>query len=179
MTYTTSGCLSRRSALLGIGAGVAALGAPAYVKMTTFENLLVAAIFGGRLSQQAAHEHCSAMLEQCGQRDKANCGAGSLSLLDRKRLELARAMAARPKLRLLDEIAGEPTDGEAEELVALIRHIRAQGVGFLWIEHVLHAVLAVADLMIILEFGAKIAEWPPRQIMDNPEVRRVYMGIAA
>jgi branched-chain amino acid transport system ATP-binding protein len=150
-----------------------------YVKMTTFENLLVAAIFGGGLSQRDAYDHCAALLDQCGLRDKANRPAGSLTLLDRKRLELARAMAARPKLLLLDEIAGGLTDGEAEELVALIREIRAQGVGIIWIEHVLHAVMAVADRMIVLNFGKKIAEGGPQEVMDDPEVRRVYMGIEA
>ena len=105
--------------------------------------------------------------------------AGSLTLLDRKRLELARALASDPKLLLLDEIAGGLTDEESKDLVALVRRIRDRGVTIVWIEHVLHALLAVADRLMVLNFGEKIAEGAPQQVINDPEVKRVYMGIEA
>jgi branched-chain amino acid transport system ATP-binding protein len=150
-----------------------------YVGMTTFENLLVAASFGGGRSEAASYAWCFQILRDCELRDKANRSAGSLTLLDRKRLELARALASDPKLLLLDEIAGGLTDEEGSALVVLIRRIRERGVTIIWIEHVLHALLAVADRMMVLSFGEKIAEDKPQDVINDPEVRRVYMGIEA
>jgi branched-chain amino acid transport system ATP-binding protein len=105
--------------------------------------------------------------------------AGALTPLDRKRLELARALASDPKLLLLDEIAGGLTDEEGKALVALIRRIRDRGITIVWIEHVVHALLAVADRLMVLNFGEKIAEGLPQAVIKDPEVKRVYMGIEA
>ncbi|MFM2278883.1 MAG: hypothetical protein RLZZ444_1114 [Pseudomonadota bacterium] len=148
-----------------------------YGGMTTFENLLVAASFGGGRSEATSYARCAEILRNCDLADKANRPAGSLTLLDRKRLELARALASGPKLLLLDEIAGGLTDEEGKALVELIRNIRDSGVTIVWIEHVLHALLAVADRILVLNFGEKIAEGAPDDVINNPEVRRVYMGI--
>jgi branched-chain amino acid transport system ATP-binding protein len=148
-----------------------------YTGMTTFENLLVAASFGGGRSENECYASCAQILHDCGLYDKANRSAGSLTLIDRKRLELARALAANPKLLLLDEIAGGLTDEESKALVVLIKRIRDRGVTIIWIEHVLHAVLAVADRMIVLNFGEMVTEGNPRDVINDPEVRRVYMGI--
>lgn len=148
-----------------------------YSGMTTFENLLVAATFGGGRSEADSYAVCAQVLRDCELADKANKMAGTLTLLDRKRLELARAMASGPKLLLLDEIAGGLTEEEGRELVALIRRIRDRGVTIVWIEHVLHAILAVADRMLVLNFGEKIAEGLPQEVINDPEVKRVYMGI--
>jgi branched-chain amino acid transport system ATP-binding protein len=150
-----------------------------YVGLTTFENLLVAASFGGGRSESASYAWCSQILRDCELSDKANRSAGVLTLLDRKRLELARALASEPKLLLLDEIAGGLTDEEGQALVVLIRRIRDRGVTIVWIEHVLHALLAVADRMMVLSFGEKIAEGTPQHVINDAEVRRVYMGIEA
>ena len=150
-----------------------------YVGMTTFENLLVAASFGGGRSEAESYALCAQLLRDCELTDKANRSAGALTLLDRKRLELARALASSPKLLLLDEIAGGLTDEEGKALVQLIRRIRDRGVTIVWIEHVLHALLAVADRIMVLNFGEKIAEGSPDEVIANPEVRRVYMGIEA
>ena len=147
-----------------------------YVGMTTFENLLVAASFGGGKTEAESYSFCAQILRDCELIDKANRSAGSLTLLDRKRLELARALASAPKL-LLDEIAGGLTDEEGQALVKLIRRIRDRGVTIVWIEHVLHALLAVADRMMVLNFGEKIAEGAPADVIQDAEVRRVYMGI--
>jgi len=150
-----------------------------YDGMTTFENLLVSASFAGQKSEHAAYDYCAAVLEECELGDKANKMAGALTLLDRKRLELARALSSQPKLLLLDEIAGGLTDEEGKELVALVRKIRDRGITIVWIEHVLHALMAVADRLLVLDFGEKIAEGVPRDVIADPEVKRVYMGIEA
>ena len=110
---------------------------------------------------------------------KANVKAGTLTLLDRKRLELARALATRPKLLLLDEVAGGLSEIECETLVDLIRRIRASGISLIWIEHVVHALLALADRLLVINFGKHLAEGAPDAVMNDPEVRRVYLGLEA
>ena len=150
-----------------------------FAKMTTFENLLVSAAFAGRSRESETYARCAAVLRDCDLTQHANTEAGKLTLLNRKRLELARALAPGPKLLLLDEIAGGLTNEESRQLVELIRRVRDRGVTIVWIEHVLHAVMSVASRMIVLNFGELIAEGPPREVMDDPEVQRVYMGIDA
>lgn len=150
-----------------------------YSGMTTFENLLVASAFGGGKSEKDSYAFCAQLLADCELLDKANTQAGKLTLLDRKRLELARALASDPQLLLLDEIAGGLTEEESQDLVALVRRIRDRGVTIVWIEHVLHALLAVADRLLVLNFGEKIAEGAPQAVIADPEVKRVYMGIEA
>jgi branched-chain amino acid transport system ATP-binding protein len=150
-----------------------------YGGMTTFENLLVAASFGGGLSEADSYAHCARILQDCELSPRANVMAGSLTLLDRKRLELARALASGPRLLLLDEIAGGLTEEEGRALTTLIGRIRDQGVTIVWIEHVLHALLSVADRLMVLNFGELIAEGPPQEVIENPDVKRVYMGIEA
>lgn len=145
--------------------------------MTVFENLLVAATFGGGMSEAEAGFLCVDILNTTGLIRQANHLSGSLTLLDRKRLELARALATRPRVLLLDEIAGGLTEHEARELVEMIQQIKAQGVSMIWIEHVVHALLAVADRLLVINFGSKLAEGAPAQVMNDPEVKRVYMGI--
>jgi branched-chain amino acid transport system ATP-binding protein len=122
---------------------------------------------------------CACILKRTGLLRRANAPAGSLTLLERKRLEMARALATAPKLLLLDEIAGGLTESECHELVATIKSIRAGGTTIVWIEHIVHALLAVVDRLIVLNFGAKIAEGEPRRVMASPEVREIYTGIAA
>jgi len=147
--------------------------------MTVFENLVTAACFGGGESERAAWKTARAVLEQTGLSAQANRPAASLRLLDRKRLELARALATRPKLLLLDEIAGGLTEHEAKELVSELARIKTSGVTMVWIEHVVHALLALADRLFVINFGAKLAEGEPQSVMKDPEVRRVYMGLEA
>jgi len=147
--------------------------------MTVFENLVTAACFGGGEPEHAAWKTARAVLEQTGLSAQANRPAASLRLLDRKRLELARALATRPKLLLLDEIAGGLTEHEAKELVGELARIKASGVTMVWIEHVVHALLALADRLFVINFGAKLAEGEPQSVMKDPEVQRVYMGLEA
>jgi len=145
--------------------------------MTVFENLVTAACFGGGQPEREAWSIARNVLSETGLLAKANTMAGNLTLLDRKRLELARALATRPKLLLLDEIAGGLTEHEAKELVDELKRIKARGVTMIWIEHVVHALLSLADRLFVINFGCKLAEGEPREVMANPEVRRVYMGM--
>lgn len=147
--------------------------------MTVFENALVAATQGAGESGHTAEATCLDVLARTGLIGKANVLAKRLTLLERKRLELARALCARPKLLLLDEIAGGLTEAECQSLVATIRDLRETGVSIVWIEHVVHALLAVVDRLIVIDFGRKIAEGEPRAIMDSREVREIYLGIEA
>ena len=147
--------------------------------MTVYENLLVAACFGGGQGERAATPVCREILESTGLAAQANRLAGSLGLLDRKRLELGRALATGPALLLLDEIAGGLTEAESAELVTLIRRIKARGVAMIWIEHVVHALLAVADRLLVMNSGATLAEGEPASVMADREVRRIYLGIEA
>ena len=147
--------------------------------MTVFENTLVGATFGGRRGERESYERCIAILDRVGLLEKADTLAGSLRLLDRKRLELARALASEPQLLLLDEIAGGLTDHETAELIAIIREIRATGVSIIWIEHVVHALTAVVDRLLAMNFGSLLAEGDPDEVMSNVSVREVYLGIGA
>ncbi|MUZ76102.1 ATP-binding cassette domain-containing protein [Agrobacterium vitis] len=148
-----------------------------FVGMTTYENVLVGATFGGCVSERAGAAKAIEVLELTGLARKANVLAGRLTLLERKRLEMARALASSPKLLLLDEIAGGLTEPECVELVAAIKSVRAEGVSIIWIEHVVHALLAVVDRIAVIDFGRKIAEGDPAATMASPEVAAIYMGI--
>ncbi len=150
-----------------------------FVGLTVYENVLVGAVFGADMREKAARPHVAQVLEQTGLAPKADRVAGALPLLDRKRLELARALASKPRLLLLDEIAGGLTDQEVHELLDTIRVIRASGVTVIWIEHIVHALLAVVDRLVALDFGRKVTEGDPQTVMADPAVREIYMGIDA
>lgn len=147
--------------------------------MTVFENALVAATQAANLTGRQAEEFCIEVIEQTGLMAKANVLAGKLTLLERKRLELTRALCAKPKLLLLDEIAGGLTEAECQSLVQTIKDIHARGVSIIWIEHVVHALLAVVDRLVVIDFGKKIAEGDPKEIMQSPAVQEIYLGIEA
>ncbi len=150
-----------------------------FENLTVFENLLVAAVHGHRKSEADAAQHCGEILERLKLAPRANVLAGSLTLLERKRLEMARALATAPRLLLLDEIAGGLTESECAELVGTIKKLRTIGVTIVWIEHVVHALLAVVDRLTVLNFGKKIAEGNPDVVMNSPDVKQIYIGIAA
>ena len=147
--------------------------------MTVFENLMVGAAFGGRATLARAREKSLQVLEECGLGGHANTPAGRLTLLNRKRLELARALATDPKLLLLDEIAGGLSQPECEDLVALVRRVHASGVTIVWIEHVLHALMSVVSRALVLYQGKFIADGPPGEVIRDPKVAEIYMGIEA
>lgn len=147
--------------------------------MTVFENVVVAAAFGANEPEPAVYDRCAELLERCGLISKANQRAGGLTLLDRKRLELARALATKPRVLLLDEVAGGLTEHECTALVALIKNVRASGVSIVWIEHVVHALLAIVDRLLVLHGGKLIAQGDPQAVIRSPQVAEIYMGIAA
>lgn len=148
-----------------------------FVDMTVLENVLVASSFAGSSFGHAAQASAVESLERTGLERFANVPASSLRLLDRKRLEVARALAASPKLLLLDEIAGGLTDHEVPELVELVRGVAASGVTVIWIEHVVHALTAVATRLLCLTYGKILAQGDPQAVLNSPEVRAVYLGM--
>ena len=147
--------------------------------MSVFENLVVAAAFGAGSREHDAYARCMEILDLCGLADKANRPSASLTLLDRKRLELARALATDPKVLLLDEVAGGLTEHECHALVALINGLRRRGVSIIWIEHVVHALLASIDRLLVLHNGSFIADGDPQTVIRSPQVAEIYMGIEA
>lgn len=150
-----------------------------FANMSVFENLLVGATFGTGRSEAHCYDSCVDILTRTGLLKKANTPAGSLTLLERKRLEMARALATEPRLLLLDEIAGGLTEQECLELVGTIQQIHAAGTTIIWIEHIVHALLAVVDRLMVIDFGRKLDEGDPQTVMANPEVQAIYMGISA
>ncbi|MBT0959121.1 ABC transporter ATP-binding protein [Alphaproteobacteria bacterium KMM 3653] len=147
--------------------------------LTVFENAMIAATQSAGLTGREAERLCLQILEQTELLSKANTLAGKLTLLDRKRLELTRALCAKPKLLLLDEIAGGLTEAECTSLVQTIKDIHASGVSIIWIEHVVHALLAVVDRLIVIDFGKLVAQGDPKTVMDSKEVQEIYLGIEA
>ena len=145
--------------------------------MSVFENLVTAACFGAQVSEKAAWRIACDVLEQTGLQRFANQPAGGLTLLNRKRLELARALATQPRLLLLDEIAGGLTEHEARELVDELQRIKQAGMTMIWIEHVVHALLSIADRLHVINFGKTLCVGDPQAVMQDAEVRRVYMGL--
>lgn len=145
--------------------------------LTVFENLLTAAAFGQARREAEVQAECAEILAETELLRRANDLAGSLSLLDRKRLELARAMATGPELLLLDEIAGGLTEGECQALVTTIRALHARGITIIWIEHVLHALNSVVERLLVLDFGKVIGIGSPADIMASKEVREIYLGL--
>jgi len=148
-----------------------------FERMTVFENLLVAGAFGQDKTEAEVAAQCAEILDQTDMLHRANTPAGQLSLLERKRLELSRALATDPKLLLLDEIAGGLTEGECQSLVATIRGIHGRGVTIVWIEHVLHALTSVVERLLVLDFGKVIGIGAPDDIMASREVQEIYLGI--
>ena len=147
--------------------------------MTVFENLVAAASFGARKPEAATYARAVEILGETGLLPQANRPAAALRLLDRKRLELARALATEPRLLLLDEIAAGLTEGEAAVLVDELRRIKAQGITMIWIEHVVHALIAVVDRLAVLHAGAIIASGAPATVIKSPQVAEIYLGIEA
>ena len=148
-----------------------------FANMSVFENLLVGAIFGGGATERESYRRCSDVLKITGLYDKANAPARTLTLLQRKRLEMARALALKPKLLLLDEIAGGLTEYECGELVKTIKEIHAYGTTIVWIEHIVHALLSVAGRLVVMNFGQILAQGVPHEVIADDRVREVYMGI--
>jgi len=144
--------------------------------MSVFENVLVGATHGRRKSERASYDTSAYALERTGLLGRANALAGSLTLLERKRLELARALATEPRVLLLDEIAGGLTEMEVQALIQTVKDLRSEGLSIVWIEHIVHALLAVVDRLLAVDFGRKVAEGDPETVINSREVQDVYLG---
>jgi branched-chain amino acid transport system ATP-binding protein len=148
-----------------------------FTHMSVFENVLVAAVHGGRTRIRPAKARAEEVLEYTGLAGRRHLPAGELSLLDLKRLELAKALALRPRLLLLDEIAGGLTDPECDALLEIVRGVQAQGVTIVWIEHVIHALRRIATRLAVLHYGSIIRSGPPAEVMSDKLVKEVYLGV--
>lgn len=146
--------------------------------MTVFENVFVAASTGGGKRRREAYRRVAEVLGLCGLSTIANRRSESLGLLDRKRLELARALATDPAVLLLDEIGAGLTDEEAAELVGTIRELRRQGVAIVWIEHIVHVLVQVVGRLVCMDAGRVIAEGEPDAVMKDAAVIDAYLGSA-
>lgn len=149
-----------------------------FAQLSVHENVLAAATFGAGLHGEAADAAAHEALRRTGLSGHARKPAGALPLLDRKRLELAKAIASAPRLLLLDEVAGGLTEREVQEIVALVRELR-RAFAVIWIEHIAHALKAVADRIMVLHFGRKLLEDAPQAVLDSAVVREIYMGMPA
>jgi branched-chain amino acid transport system ATP-binding protein len=146
-----------------------------FVGLTAYENILAGTMHAA--TPAAATARAQAILAAVGLVNKSNIPAALLSLLDRKRLELARAMSVGSKVLLLDEIAGGLTEQEVFELVDLVKALKA-GHAVLWVEHIPHALIAAADRIMVLHAGAKLIEGSPVEVMESPVVQEIYLGIS-
>jgi branched-chain amino acid transport system ATP-binding protein len=149
-----------------------------FTGMTVFENVLVGALLGASNRRATAYERVIDVLETCGIVGVANRRAGDLGLLDRKRLELARALATDPKVVFLDEIGGGLTDSEAIELVGTVKELRRRGIAIIWIEHIVHVLVQAIDRLICLDAGRIIADGLPDDVLADTAVIDAYLGAA-
>lgn len=147
-----------------------------FTHMSVFENVLVAAVHGGRMSLKHAKHEAEASLDRTGLTGRAPLPAGQLALLDSKQLELAKALALRPRLLLLDEIAGGLTEAECESLLTTIRDVHQSGVTIIWIEHVIPALRRLVTRLAVLAGGGIIAMGAPSDVLADERVREVYLG---
>jgi len=148
--------------------------------LTVLENTMVGAMFGTRykeVGEEEARRIAEEVLEFVGLADKKDLPARVLNVQEKKRLELARALAEEPKLLLLDEVLAGLTPTEVERMLGLLRQIREEkGITMVMIEHVMHAVMNLADRIVVLHFGRKLAEGTPEEVANNPEVIAAYLG---
>lgn len=144
--------------------------------LSVYENVLAAASFGGGMTGKKARLKALDVLDRTGLADAGNTLAGSLTLLNRKRLELAKALAVNAKLLMLDEIGAGLTEREVDRLVVTISDLKKDHA-IIWIEHIAHALKSVADRIAVLHFGRKLLDGDPETVMTSATVKEIYMGL--
>ena len=148
-----------------------------FLGLTVLENVMVAAAFGrGNWSAGAPRAEAEESLEFTGLASRRDDQAAVLTLAERKRLEIARALATRPAVLLLDEVLAGLNPAESERAVALVRQINARGITIVMIEHVMRAVMALSDRVLVLNYGRLIADGPPAEVAGLPQVIEAYLG---
>ncbi|MCZ8335195.1 MAG: ATP-binding cassette domain-containing protein [Rhodobacteraceae bacterium] len=148
-----------------------------FARLTLRENALLPAQHGARLPARAAEVWADEVLALCGLADKAGSMAGALGLLDRKRLELAKAVAARPRVLLLDEVAAGLTEPEIATIKALVDRLR-DGRAVVWVEHIPFALRGTCARLVVMDKGAKLLDGPFDEVWSHPDLQRIYMGVA-
>ena len=151
----------------------------AFASLSVEQTLYLAQHAGHGVAPQKAYDKVEAVLEITGLTAMRHQMGGALRLLDRKRLELAKALAADPQVILLDEISGGLTDREAAEMVTLVHRLKEAGLAVLWIEHIAHALQAASDRIMMLALGRKVIEDTPQAVVADPQVRALYLGTPA
>jgi len=148
-----------------------------FENMTVFENLLVGAEYGANLTGKQARIEATEVLDFTGLLAKKDIFAGKLPLLDRKRLELARALATKPTLLLIDEVAAGLTEAEVENLLQIVKAIQQKGVTIIWVEHVLMMLNRGVDRLLVINGGKWLMCGDPKECMESKEVHEVYLGM--
>ncbi len=146
-------------------------------KMTVFENLLVAAVHGGKIKEKPARKKVDEILNLIGMYDQKSRLAGTLPLLNRKSLELGRALATQPSLILLDEIAGGLTEKEAELVLNIVKTVNEQGITIIWIEHILSMMSEGANRLLLIAEGRQIKSGNPGEVLNSDEILECYLGV--
>ncbi len=147
-----------------------------FEQMTVFENIILGGVYGDGLSEKDAKVRAKEVGKTIGLDNKMTWFAGKLGLLDRKRLEIGRALATNPKILLLDEVGGGLTESEVESIIQLVKMVQSQGVSVIWIEHIIKTMLEGTNRVLCLADGEDIICGKPHDVMNSDEVARVYMG---
>ena len=150
-----------------------------FERMSVFENVLTAAAFGSGGTRRENWEAANRALELVGLEEKKKALSGELTLLDRKRLEVARAVSTGPRLLLLDEIAAGLTSEEVQEILRIAEALKGEGLSMIWIEHVMETMLKAADELICMSEGRCMISGPPAEVLRSEEVVRLYLGAVA